>query len=129
LSFVRAFAIVRFEVAAAGLVELVAQPRLDLGGLGMGVPDLERGHRGEPPHRLAIAEGPRLDDAASVLVGVVVVPRGDLQARGQALDIPFPRRGMGLVEVVDVEDQAALRGCEYSEVAQVGVAAGLNDDP
>jgi hypothetical protein len=35
---------------------------------------------------------------------------------------------MGLVEVVDVEDQAALRGSEYSEVAQVGIAASLDDD-
>ena len=52
---------------------------------------------------------------------------GDLQARRQALDVPLPRPGQGLVEVVDVEHQAALRGGEHPEVGQVGIAAGLDD--
>ena len=47
---------------------------------------------------------------ARCLGGEAVVPRGDLQARRQALDVPLPRPGMGLVEVVDVEDQAGAPG-------------------
>ena len=61
-------------------------------------------------------------------VGEAVVPAGDLQARREALDVPLPGPRQGLVEVVDVEDEATLRGGEHAEVRQVGVPAGLHRD-
>src|SRR5262249_33603738 len=55
--------------------------------------------------------------------------RPALQAGRQPLDIPLPRAGQGLVEVVDVEHQAALGRAEDAEVGQVSIAAGLHRQP
>ena len=63
------------------------------------------------------------------LVGVAVVPARDLQARREAFDVPLPRPGQGLVEVVDVEHQPAFRGGEQAEVRQMGIPADLGDQP
>ena len=49
-------------------------------------------------------------------------------ARGEALDVPLPRRGDRLVEVAHVEDEPPLRRREDAEVAEVRVAAGLHVD-
>ena len=57
-----------------------------------------------------------------------VVAAGDDEARREALEVPLPGRREGLVEVVDGEDDVALRGGEAAEVAQVGVAAALEAD-
>ncbi len=51
---------------------------------------------------------------------------GDLEAGGQALDVPLERSGMGLVEVVDVEDERPLGRGEPAEVGEVGIAAELD---
>ena len=51
---------------------------------------------------------------------------GDREARHQALDVPLPRPGQRLVEVVDVEHQPPIRGGEAAEVRQVGIAAELD---
>jgi hypothetical protein len=51
----------------------------------------------------------------------------DDDAGSEPLQIPFPRSGKGLVEVVDVENDVALRRREPSEIQQVGVASGLHD--
>ena len=40
---------------------------------------------------------------------IPAVAAGDLQARAQPLQVPLPRAGKGLVEVVDVEHQLPLR--------------------
>ena len=55
-----------------------------------------------------------------------VVAPGDLQAATSRFRVRLPGSRQGLVEVVDVEDQVALRGAEGSEVRQVGVAAYLS---
>ena len=52
----------------------------------------------------------------------------DDDARGEALDVPFPRPGKRLVEVVRVEDERPLRRSEQAEVRDVRVAAGLDGD-
>ena len=54
---------------------------------------------------------------------------GDREARREALDVPLPGSGKGLVEVVDVQHQAAVRGGEDPEVREVGVAACLDAQP
>ncbi len=55
--------------------------------------------------------------------------RRDLEARGETLDVPLERRGTGLVEIVDVEEQRPVRRRETTEVRQVGVAARLHPQP
>ena len=50
----------------------------------------------------------------------------DHEARRQALDVPLPRPGQGLVEVVEIEDEAAMWRSEGAEVRQVRVAAQLH---
>ena len=51
---------------------------------------------------------------------------GDLDARGQALDVPLERAGKRLVEVVEVEDEVALGRREAAEVREMGVTAELH---
>ena len=71
--------------------------------------------RGRPPR--TSAPPPRTAPRRAVL------PAGDPDARDQPAQVPLPAAGVGLVEVVEVEDQITLgRGVE-PEVAQVRVAA------
>ncbi len=53
---------------------------------------------------------------------------GEEDAGGHALDVPLEGTGDGLVEVVDVEDDAAIETGEGAEVADVGVSAELVED-
>ena len=53
---------------------------------------------------------------------------GEDEAGGHALDVPLEGAADGLVEVVDVEDEAAVGRGEGAEVADVGVAAELGED-
>ena len=52
----------------------------------------------------------------------------DLDARSEALHVPFPGAGKCLVEVVDVEQDLSLGRAEEAEVRQVGIAAQLDVD-
>ena len=47
---------------------------------------------------------------------------------GHALEVPFEGRSAGFIEVIDIEDEAAIRGSVGTEVAHVGIAADLRDD-
>ena len=51
---------------------------------------------------------------------------GDHHAGRKSLDIPLPGSGQGFVEIVDVEEDVALRRREAAEIHQVSVAAGLH---
>ena len=93
------------------------------------VPDSQVRHRGEGPHRLPVAGDGGRDDLAAVLGAEPVAAGGYLHAGGQPLDVPFPRAGRRLIEVVDVEDQAALGGAEDAEVRQVRIPARLHRQP
>ena len=78
-------------------------------------------------HVLAIARAEvRARDHGSLGVVEAAVAGADLEAGGEPLDVPFPRRGEGLVEVVDVHDHASGRRGEPAEVREVRVAARLN---
>ena len=68
------------------------------------------------------------DDLGALLVRESVVPTRDGEARGEPLDVPFPRSGIRLVEIVDVEQELALGRAEQAEVRDVGVAARLDDE-
>ncbi len=81
---------------------------------------------GEAPHRLAVCLAGAEDRGAGLLRREFAVATGDLEARREALDVPLPGPRQGLVEVVDVEDDAPVGGGEGAEVGEVGVAAGLH---
>ena len=66
--------------------------------------------------------------AAAGVVRLTIVPRSDQKAHDQALQVPLPRCGKRLVEIVEIEDQVALGRCKSAEVEQVAVAARLHVD-
>ena len=72
------------------------------------VPDLQAAHLGIAADALAVGA----HDLASRLLALRLVAahkaNGDGGAGGEPLEIPFPRAGMDLVEIVDREHQAAL---------------------
>src|SRR5215203_1018384 len=92
------------------------------------VPDLELPHLREPGHPLPVGGSDRPRGVAAIRGVEAVVAAGHHEARGEALDIPLPGSRQGLVEVVEVEEQGALRGGVRPEVQQVGVAAQLGLD-
>src|ERR1700676_2142757 len=53
----------------------------------------------------------------------------DFDAGSQPLDVPFPRCGKRLVEIIDIKDDVTLGSCERAEVHDVTIAAGLNSYP
>ena len=57
------------------------------------------------------------------------IARDDVQAAREPLDVPFPRAGNRLVEVVDVEHEAAFGRRELPEVGDVRVTTGLHPQP
>src|SRR5215212_9456454 len=65
--------------------------------------------------------------AAIRRIEAFVAPRHP-EACGEAFYVPLPRPVQGLVEVVEVEEQGALRGGVRTEVQEVGVAAELGLD-
>ena len=95
----------------------------------VGVPDVEDRLGGEGAHRGAVALHGGQGRLAALACREPVVPSGHDEAGSQPLDIPFEGPGQGLVEVVDVEDQAALRRGVGAEVGQVRVAAQLGSQP
>ena len=117
----------RFSAVPACL--LLAQPRLHLLGVELVVPGVEHGFPRGVQHPLAVPAPGGEQDLPALFVGEPAVPSGDLEARDEALDIPLEGPGEGLVEVVDVEHEAALGGAEETEVRQVRVAAELHREP
>ena len=115
--------------AADGLLRLerVEQPAY-LVDIDPGVPDLQEPHRGIVRHLGAIAAHGQTRRGAGLAVTEAIVPRGDREARRQALDVPVERRRKRLIEVVDVEDQPPVRRGEHAEIQQVRVTAGLHPD-
>ncbi len=89
------------------------------------VPDRERPHPGRAPDRAAVRRGAARGRAA-LGRGEAVGPPGEHEAGGEALEVPLERARQRLVEVVDVEQERALRRGEHPEVHEVGVAAELH---
>ena len=117
------------EALGLGCASLRAYELLHVGDVQPGVPDVQRGHRREPADRLPVLTDERADDLVAPLGLEVVLAAGDRHARRQALDVPFPRSGKGLVEVDEVEDQLALSRREGAEVRQMRIPAELDTDP
>ena len=101
----------------------------DLRGVDAGVPDFEFRHRRTLRQAFAVCIRRRANRVAGAAFGHVRRARSALvDARCEALDVPLPRGGQRFVEIVDIEDDVAFRRCEYPEVLDVAVAAGLDDD-
>ena len=111
------------RAVAVGAPPVLDEHRLDLVAL---VPDLEGAHLGEPGDRPPVLAGGGAHRALARLRRQAAVARGDLDARGQPLDVPLERARERLVEVVEVEDHPAVGPGERAEVAQVRVAAQLH---
>jgi hypothetical protein len=92
----------------------------------VGVPHGQCVHAREAAYRAPIGRYRREDVAPSFLPGEAVGPAHDLHARRQPFDVPLPWTGQRLVEIVDVEDEVALRRGEQPEVGEVGIPAGLH---
>ena len=81
------------------------------------------------PHRSRYSRDARDHDRAPVGRVEPAVATEDLEACRQPFDVPLPRAGKRLVEVVDVEQHLPLGRAEHTEVRQVRVAAQLHVDP
>ena len=90
------------------------------------VPDVQRGHLGEPGHRLSIRGHRRERRGAGIGGGEAVVARRDREARRHALHVVLERPRQRLVEVVQVEHQRPFRRRVHTEVRQVRVTAQLD---
>ena len=130
LSLPRIFASCRsvFLTTICGVL-LLAQLLEDRAHVELGVPDVQVLHLGERAHGFAVGTHHLQHHRAPVLVGESPRACGHLEADRQTLHVPFPRPGQGLVEVVHVEHERALRGGEDPEVHQVRVSAGLHAQP
>ncbi len=89
------------------------------------VPDVHGVHGRELGHGAAVGAHRSARRLARVGLAEAVVARRDGEARGHARDVVLERAGQGLVEVVEVEEQGALRRGEDAEIGEVGVAAEL----
>ena len=86
-------------------------------------------HVGQQPHLVAVGADAGDHRVVALLLGAAVLAPRDPDAGHEPAQVPLPRAGVRLVEVVEVDDQLALgRGVE-AEVAEVGVAAGDGHDP
>ncbi len=77
---------------------------------------------------LAVALGEGEDGVVAGACFARRLAAGEDEAGGHALEVPLEGTADGLVEVVDVEDEAAVGRGEGAEVAHVRVAAELGDD-
>jgi hypothetical protein len=110
------------EIPGAGDLGQFGQQQIDVEAR---VPDVEVAHPGELPHCLAVRADGGEDRGAGVLWLQATVATGDAKACGKALDVPFPRSGERLVEVVQVPHQTAVGGGEDAEIGEMGIAAEL----
>jgi len=93
------------------------------------VPNVEVTHACESPHRLAVRPHDSKHGPGSLGLAEVALPRRHLETGCETLDVPLERARQGLVEIVEVEDQVALRRCEAAEIGEVRVARELDGEP
>jgi len=88
--------------------------------------NLKDGHGRVGAHALGVAFHEAFDGAFAEQLFAGGFAAGHDQRSGHALQIPLEGAAEGLVEVVDVEDQAAVFSSVGAEVADVGIAAELH---
>jgi hypothetical protein len=126
------------DSAGAGLLQQLLMPpagllvpdrREDLFDVDARIPHIEDRHLAELRHALAIRSRAGQRGVSGVGFTEAVVTTGKDEARGQALDVPLPRSGERLIEIVDVEDDPPFRRGKIAEVHQMAVAARLHAQP
>ena len=90
------------------------------------VPDVQRLHEGILRHVFPVGAHRSASGARRLALRELDMTPGEDHARGQALDVPFPWSGKRLIQVIDVEDHAALGRGKGPEVRQVSVTTGLH---
>jgi len=90
--------------------------------------EIEDGHDRELAHGAAIAGGEGFDGLVADAALDAGGEASEEEAGGEALDVPLKGALDGFVEVVDVEDEAAVERGVGAEVEDVGVAAELGGD-
>src|SRR5690348_11657728 len=85
-------------------------------------PDVEMTLLGEPAHRLAVLPYAVGHDPSPPISWKADVAARDLGARRHPLDVPLPRAGQRLIEIVRTEYQVAILRREATEVRDVSVA-------
>src|SRR5579859_5666272 len=86
----------------------------------------QAGHPRKLGHLGAICSGASHYRVMALMFGIPRFPSGKNQAGRQSFYIPFPWPSNGLVEIIDIENQAAIRAGIRAQVADVGVAANLD---
>src|ERR1022692_2662807 len=104
------------DIPAAATDRLLRLLRGELPGhpldIDPGVPDIQESLLGKASHLGPVTARAVPGRLPAGLVLEAVVPGRDGEAGGQPLDVPVERARERLVEVVDIEDQAAVRGRE-----------------
>src|SRR5262249_9571355 len=91
------------------------------------MPDVQGRQLGQGSHAQTICRDGSGRRGAGSLVGKIGGQSGHCDACSQSLEVDREvDAGQRLVEVIDVEKNVFLRGCEGSEVHQLTVAASLN---
>lgn len=73
------------------------------------IPHLQWAHAGVLPEVLTVGTYALDSGLLGTRIGEIVISSGNHEAHRQSLQIPFPWGGMGFIEVVEIEDQVALR--------------------
>src|SRR5204862_6676271 len=93
---------------------------------GARVPAVALGHRSDRGHRGPVGAHACQDSGLALWPLEAAIASANRDAGGKPLDVPLERAGQRLVEVVDVEDELAVRGLEDTEVREVCVTAELD---
>ena len=89
---------------------------------------IDGGHFGQGAHEPSVVVDAQLGGLARRGVLVAGFAPGKHQRGGHALQVPLEGSADGLIEVVDVEDEAAVGRGKCAQVADVGIAADLGED-
>src|SRR6185437_5360090 len=89
------------------------------------VPDVQRAHRGVVGHSFPVGAHGLRRRLRRLAVKEVEMAGGDDDASRQPLDVPLPGSGQSFIEIVDVEEDVALRRGETAEIHKMSVAASL----
>src|SRR6202035_1363353 len=90
------------------------------------IPDVEVALVGEAPHALAVLTHAVTHDPLTTIGWQPHITAGDLGAGRHSLEVPLPRAGQSLVEVVGTEYEPAIWSRESAEVRDVGITASLH---
>ena len=113
-----------FQTPPAGL--RVFDSRDHLFDVDAGIPDFQNRHVAVFRHAFPIRAHAGQHGILGVASTEAILTGRQNEACGEALDIPLPRRGEGLIQIVDVENDPSFGRGISAEVEQMAVAARLH---